>query len=44
MKDARELWSKDDAPTPEVTMEEIITRAARLRRTVRFSNTIEAWS
>lgn len=41
MKHARELWSKDDAPTPEVTMEEIITRADRLRRSVRFSNTME---
>lgn len=41
MKPARELWSKDDAPTPEVTMEEIITRAEGLRRKVRFSNTME---
>jgi threonine/homoserine/homoserine lactone efflux protein len=41
MKPARELWSKDDAPTPEVTMEEIITRAERLRRNVRFSNALE---
>lgn len=41
MKHARELWSKDDAPTPEVTMEEIITRSDRLRRSVRFSNTME---
>jgi MFS family permease len=41
MKHARELWSKDDAPTPEVTMEEILTRADTLRRKVRFSNTME---
>ena len=41
MKPARELWSKDDAPTPEVTMEEILTRTDRLRRSVRFSNTME---
>jgi hypothetical protein len=41
MKSARELWSQDDTPTPEVTMEEIITRADRLRRNVRFSNTVE---
>lgn len=41
MKHARELWSNDDAPTPEVTMEEILTRADALRRKVRFSNTME---
>jgi hypothetical protein len=41
MKHARELWSKNDAPTPEVTMEEIVRRASRLRRAVRFSNTME---
>jgi hypothetical protein len=41
MKDARELWSKDDAATPEVDMEDIIRRADVLRRKVRFSNTME---
>lgn len=41
MKRARELWSNEDTPAPEVTMEEILTRAARLRRSVRFSNTME---
>src|SRR5689334_21422671 len=41
MKHARELWSRDDAPTPEITMEEILVRADALRRKVRFSNTME---
>src|SRR5688572_28128572 len=41
MKRARELWSNEDTPAPEVTMEEILTRADRLHRRVRFSNTME---
>jgi hypothetical protein len=41
MKHARELWSKDDSPTPEVTMEEILTRSDRLRRQVRTSTALE---
>jgi hypothetical protein len=41
MKHARELWSKDDSPTPEVTMEEILTRADRHHRQVRRSVAIE---
>ena len=41
MKHARELWSKDDSPTPEITMEEILTRSDRLRRKVRLSTTME---
>lgn len=41
MKSAREAWSNDDTPAPEITMEEIITRAEKHRSKVRLSNALE---